>query len=442
MPRRAAAYLMLSVLVTCFGAARAEAAPCAVVAELDDVVNAGTAGYLEDALAAADAQGCQALVVLVDTPGGTLDATRTIVQSFLTAPLPVITYVHPAGARAGSAGMFITLAGHVAAMTPGSNIGAAHPVMGTGQDPEEGGREQLAKKIVNDTAAFARAIAEKRRRNVEWAEAAVRDSLSQTATEAEQSGVIDLLAPSPRALLDSVHGRSVELDGRRVTLDTRGAELRPHAMSIQQRVLAVLGNPNVTYVLLMIGLLGIMMELYNPGIIVGGVVGGLCLLLAAVGLNALPVHWGGIVLLLVAVGLFVAELFVTSYGLLAAAGVGALLLGSALLFDRSDPDFFADASVRLSWGVVAPLAGVVGIAAGGLAWRAAQLRKRAPQVGREALVGAPGVALSAIDAGGGSVRVHGERWHATSDQPIEAGAAVRVVRSEGLTVAVERERQP
>jgi membrane-bound serine protease (ClpP class) len=418
--------------------AAAEPARCVLVAELDDIVNSGSAGYLTSAVEATGQRGCEALLVVIDTPGGTLDATRQIVQSFLAAPVPVVTFVAPSGARAGSAGMFITLAGHVAAMAPGSNIGAAHPVMLSGEDPDKAGGKQLARKVENDAAAFARAIAEKRKRNVAWAEAAVRESSSLTAVEAEEQRVIDLSAPSRRTLLEQLDGRSVELDTGTVVLRTRGAELVPHDKTIRQRLLAVLGNPNLTYALLMIGLLGLMIEFYNPGGIVAGVIGGTALLLAAIGLNALPVQWGGVVLLVVALGLFAAELWVTSYGLLTLAGLGALLLGSGLLLDRSDPDFFADASVRLSWGVVLPLVGVVAGATGLLAWRNARSRRAPPTTGREALIGARGVALEPIDARGGVVRVQGERWAATSSQPIEADTPIRVIALQGLTLAVAR----
>jgi membrane-bound serine protease (ClpP class) len=410
---------------------------CVLVAELGDVVNSGTAAHLVDGVAAAERRGCDVFLVVVDTPGGMLDATRVIVQTFLTAPVPVVTYVAPAGARAGSAGMFITLAGHVAAMAPGSNIGAAHPVMLGGGDPERGGGEHMARKVENDTAAFARAIAERRERNVAWAEAAVRDSASATAVEAEEQRVIDLVAPSRRALLEALDGRELQLESRRVVLSTRDAELVVHAMTIQQRVLAVLGNPNLTYALLMIGLLGLMIEFYNPGGVIGGLVGGLSLLLAAIGLNALPVTWGGIALIAVALALFAAELWVTSYGLLTLGGLGALLLGSGLLLDRGDPDFFADASVRLSWGVVLPLAAVIASATGLLASRAAKARKAPPATGREALIGAAGFAAEPIDSHGGNVSVLGERWAAVSDQLIETGAPIRVIGLKGLTLEVQ-----
>jgi membrane-bound serine protease (ClpP class) len=409
---------------------------CVVVAELNDVVNSGTAGHLMAAVAVAEQRGCAALLVVIDTPGGTLDATRAIVQSFLAAPVPVVTYVAPAGARAGSAGMFITLAGHVAAMAPGSNIGAAHPVMLGGQDAKQGGGEHMARKVENDTAAFARAIAEKRKRNVAWAEAAVRDSVSMTAEEAAEQRVIDVVAPDRRALLRELDGREVALDGTTVVLATHDAELIRHQMTIQQRLLAVLGNPNLVYALMMIGMLGILIEFYNPGGFVAGAVGGLSLLLAAIGLNALPVTWGGIALIVIALALFAAELWVTSYGLLSVGGLGALLLGSALLLDRSDPNFFADASVQLSWGVVLPLAFVLAGATGLIATRAARARRAAPVTGREALIGAPGVAVGPIDERGGDVLVLGERWAAVSDAPIDPGKPVRVVARRGLTLAV------
>lgn len=433
--------LLCSVLVCGTRAGANGGVPCVVRAELRGIVNHGTARYLEAAIDAAAGQGCAAVLVPLDTPGGMVEPTRAIVSAFLDAPVPVVVYVSPAAARAGSAGAFVALAAHVAAMAPGSNIGAAHPVMisGGGEKPDE----DLVRKIENDAAALARAIAEQRDRNVEWAESAVRESASITASEALDRDVIDLVATSERDLLDRIDGREIRLAGdREVVLHTAGAEVRDHAMTLQQRALAVLGHPNLAFALMTIGLLAIMIELYTPGFGVAGVVGALSLLLALIGLNVLPVHAGGVILLILAVGFIVAELYVASYGVLALAGVACLLGGAALLLDRSDPDFLADASVRLSFGVVIPLAVVVGLAAVLLGIRASRSRRRVSPTGVEGLTNEIGSTLGPVDPRGGTVRVHGERWNAVSDEMLPMDTPVRVVGVDGLTVRVRRVERP
>jgi membrane-bound serine protease (ClpP class) len=410
---------------------------CVLSAHLDGVVSSGSADYLASAVDAAERERCQAVLVTIDTPGGTLGATRTIVKRFLGARVAVLTYVAPSGARAGSAGVFITMAGHVAAMSPGTNIGAAHPVVGMGQDPEESGGKHMAAKVENDTAAFARSIAEERGRNADWAERAVRESVSVTAKEAKKKGVVDLLADSEGELLDAVDGRVVRVDGSPVRLTTGRAELRRHQMTIRQRAMTLLGDPTLSYILFMIGVLGIMMEVYNPGLIVPGAVGALALLLAGIGMNALPVNLGAVILLAVGMALFVAEIHIASFGLLTLGGVACLALGSALLIDKSDPDFFADASVRISWTAIAPLVLLVGGATGGFGWQAARLRKRQNRTGREGMIGAIGRARSEVGPAGGEVRVFGETWRATSDRPIEPDARVRICGVQGLELRVE-----
>lgn len=419
-------------------------ARCVVRAELSAIINAGTADYLLAATRHAEQRRCSALLVVLDTPGGALEATRAIVQTFLDARVPVVVYVAPGGARAGSAGVFITMAAHIAAMAPGATIGAAHPVVGMGQDIEEAGGEELARKVVSDTAAMARAIAQRRDRNAEWAEAAVRESVSATATEALDLNVVDLIAASEEQLLDDIDGVRLETAAGPVQLATSGASVHPFEPSWRQRVWSFVGNPNVVYLLLMIGIFGLVLELYSPGLIVPGVIGGFALLLAVIGLDILPVNLGGVALLVLAAVLFVAEIYVVSYGLLALGGLVALLIGASLLIDRSDSDFFADATVRLSWTAVLPLALLVAATTLGLAWRAGRLRRRTPSTGKEAMLGQVGQVVVTIGAGAepspGRVAVAGERWRAIADQPadqpIEAGARVRVIDVEGLTLRV------
>lgn len=411
-------------------------APCVVRAEFSAIVSSGTADYLQAALSDAEQRRCSALLVTLDTPGGALEATRAIVQAFLNARVPVVVHVSPSGARAGSAGVFITMAAHIAAMAPGTTIGAAHPVIGMGKDPEEAGGEQLARKIVSDAAAMARAIAQRRERNVEWAEAAVRESVSATAEEAEDSNIVDLVAASEDELLAEIHGMIIQTEAGPVELHTRSAQVLPFEMSVRQRVWSVVSNPNIVYLLLMIGIFGILFELYSPGLIIPGAVGALALLLAAIGLDILPVNTGAVVLLVLGAIMLAAEIYIVSYGLLTLGGLAALILGASLLIDRTTGDFFADASVRLSWGAVLPPAILLAAVAAGLAWRSAELQRRAPATGKEAMLGHVGEAMTVIGAQPGQVRIGGERWRALSHMPIAAGEPVRVVGIEGLTLRV------
>jgi membrane-bound serine protease (ClpP class) len=428
----------LAFAVAILSMARTASAECVVRAELAGVVNGAVADHLEDALEAA--RDCAALLVVIDTPGGELTATRRIAGSFLASESPVITYVAPGGARAGSAGMFIALAGHVAAMAPATNIGAAHPVVLGGGDPEAAGGKHLGKKVESDAAAFARAIAERRGRSRDWVEGAVIDSDSATAEEALAAGVIDLIAPDVQALLAAIDGRRVELEGTDAVLATDGAELIDHPMTVSQKLRSVLGHPSFVYAMFLLGILGLMIELSSPGLIVPGVAGATALVLAVIGIDALPVSAAAIGLMVLGAGLLLAELYVVSFGLLTAGGVAALLLAAALLVDRSASDFFADPSLSVSWVAVIPLIAVVAAAAGLLAWKIARTQARRSSTGAEGLIGARGIAVTEI-AASGRAQVAGERWEAASPMPIEAGEAIEVVAVEGLRLEVEPARE-
>lgn len=420
---------------------QADGPRCVLKARLEGVVTPAMADYLVEAVDAAEAQRCRALLVTTDTPGGMLDATRRIVQAFLGASVPVIVYVQPEGARAGSAGVFITLAAHVAVMAPATNIGAAHPVSLTGGDPGESGGKHMADKVENDAAALVRSIAERRGRNPQWAEAAVRESISATAREALRKNVIDVIAGSQQTLLERLDGRLVRVNGEVVRLQTANAALRDYEMSLQQRAQAILGDPTLSYILLMIGALGVMIEVYNPGIFIPGAVGAFCLLLAAIGLNVLPVNIGAVVLILVAVALFVAESQLPSFGMLTLAGIASLLLGGVLLIDEADPDFYVEPSVAVSWGAIIPMVLLFGGAAAALAWQASRTQPLRSPTGREGLLGERGRARTDIDAADGLVSVHGERWTAVADEPIAAGTYVRVVGTDGLVLRVKPEAE-
>lgn len=433
---RAFAPLSVALLLGLAAGAQERGAGRVALCALTGTVDAGIADYLSDCVITASAQGYEALVIRMDTPGGSLESTREIVRALLGAEVPVLVWVGPSGARAGSAGVFITLASHVAAMAPGTNIGAAHPVMGpTGQDPEEGGTH-MAEKVVNDTAAFAEAIAKQRGRNVEWAVEAVRESASVADERAIELGVVELSATSLEDLLSKVDGRVVELPQGERTLQTQGAAIEELRPTLRQAFVHWLAHPSIAYILFIIGGLGLAIELANPGGLIPGLVGGVAMILAMLSLSALPIQAGGILLLLAGLAMIVAEFFVAS-GLLGAAGVGLLLLGGLLLVDRFDPEWFVEPSFAISWQFLLPLVLLIGGAAVYVLVRAAQTRKVEHKVGDIALVGQKGKALTRIDAEGGMVFVFGERWSARSETPIEKGATVIVRNLEGLTITVE-----
>jgi membrane-bound serine protease (ClpP class) len=421
---------LLAVLVVlgALAPARAAAAPAPVATlTLDGVISPVTLRLVESALARSQAEGAGAMVIQLDTPGGLERSMRAICQRLLNAEVPVIVYVAPTGARAASAGVFITMAAHVAAMAPATNIGAAHPV-GVGGNID---KESL-RKIANDAAAFARTIATERGRNADWAEQAVRESVSITEREAVRLGVVDLVAASLPDLLQKVDGREVRTARGPVTLRTAGAEARAIEIGFRDRFLNVLSDPNVAYVLMMLGMLGLFFELSNPGVVLPGVVGGICLILAFFAFQSLPINYAGLLLILFGVALLIAEISVTSHGVLAIGGVVSMALGSIMLFDAPEIGF------RVSWWVILPTIGATsGILLFVVAAGLRVLRARSP-LGAPALVGRTGIARSPLTPEG-QVLVQGELWRAIArGGPVEAGAQVRVAGVEGLTLTVEK----
>jgi membrane-bound serine protease (ClpP class) len=400
----------------------ASSAPRVLVVRLDGVVSPVMAETLDDALRRAERGRYAALVVELDTPGGLETSMREMVKSELAAPVPVIVWVCPSGARAASAGVFVTLAADVAAMAPGTNIGAATPVNFQG-----GMDSTLARKATNDASAFARTVASQRRRNVKWAEDAVRHAVSASETEAVELGIVDFVAGSLPELLTLADGRTWRRGARAETLHTRGAESDRLEPSFRQRALMVLADPNVAYLLMLIGFYGILFELQSPGAILPGVVGGIALILAFFALSTLPVNFAGVALIVLAIVFFVAEVKIASHGLLAAGGVIALLLGSLFLFHGE--------GVRVSWGVigggtlVTTLFFLVVVAAG---VRAQRLRV---QSGAEGMRGSVGVVVERL-APTGRVRLSGVLWNARSAQDVEVGSEVEVLGVEGLTLDV------
>ncbi len=423
------------------GALAADPSPAPVVSRcsLDGMVDAGTSAYLEECVRRAEEAGHAALLVHLDTPGGSLESTRAIVRAFLASRVPVLVWVGPSGARAGSAGVFITLASHLAAMAPGTNIGAAHPVVGiTGQDPEEAGGEEMARKVENDTVAFAESIARQRGRNAEWAANAVRESVSVAADRAVELKVVERVAPTEEDFLAWADGRTVETSEGPKTLATRGAQIVELEPSASQRLLHALAQPAVVYLLFLVATLGLVVELTNPGLIIPGLIGLVALVLALLASSALPVRAGAIALLVLGAGLLIAELFITS-GLLGVAGALLLILGGVLLVDRFDPEWFVDAPSRfhLPLRLVLPTTLVVAGFAFFVAFRGAQSRALPQQAGDAGLLSERGVVLHPVSPEGGEVFIHGERWHALSPTPIPRGAPVVVRRVEGLTLYVE-----
>ena len=406
--------------------ASAAPAPVATI-PIDGVISPVTVRLVETALTRAQNERAGALVILLDTPGGLERSMRLICQRLLNAEIPVIVYVAPTGARAASAGVFITMAAHVAAMAPATNIGAAHPVaVGGGVDKES------MKKVENDAAAFARTIATERGRNAEWAEKAVRQSVSVTEREAVKLKVVDLVADSVPDLLDKIDGRSVKTVRGSVTLQTKGAAVTAIEIGFRDRVLNVITDPNVAYILMMLGMLGLFFELSTPGAILPGVIGGISLILAFFAFQSLPINYAGLLLILFGIALFVAEISVVSHGVLAIGGIVALSLGSLMLFDAPEVGF------RVSWWVILPTIGATaGVLLFVLTAGVRALRSRSP-VGAPALVGQTGVARGPLSPEG-QVLVHGELWRAVvRGAPVDEGARVRVVDVNGLTLTVEK----
>jgi membrane-bound serine protease (ClpP class) len=391
---------------------------------IDGVISPVTLRLVEMALTRAQADKAQALVIQLDTPGGLERSMRAICQRLLNAEIPVIVWVGPTGARAASAGVFITLAAHVAAMAPATNIGAAHPVaIGGGVDKES------MRKIENDAAAFVRTIAAARGRDADWAEKAVRQSVSITEREALKLRVIDVVADSIPDLLAKVDGRTVKTSKGPVTLATKGAVVKPIEIGLRDRFLNIITDPNVAYVLMMLGTLGLIFELSNPGAILPGVVGGISLILAFFAFQSLPINFAGMLLILFAIVLFIAEVKVVSHGVLAIGGVVAMALGSLMLYDEPEAGF------RVSWLVIIPTVAVTaGIFIFALTAGVRALGRR-PQLGAEALMGATGTAFGAL-SGEGQIKLQGEIWRAVTDRPIPDGMPVRVVGVDGLTLRV------
>jgi len=403
------------------------AAPHVDLIAIDGSINPAVDDFIREGIARAKHNGARALIIQLDTPGGLLNSTRTIVKEMLGAQVPVMVWVGPSGAGAGSAGVFITLAAHVAAMAPGTNIGAAHPVAGGGQEV----KGVMGEKIENFTASFSESIAQKRGRNAEWAIQAVRKSVAITESDALKKNVIDIVAKDIDDLLKQADGRKVDLDGKMQVLALKDAKVNRHDMSLKQKVLNILADPNIAYLLMMAGLLGLYMEFSHPGVIFPGVAGAICLLLALASFQLLPLNYTGLTLIALGIGLLVAEMFVPSFGVLGVGGIIALAFGSLLLFDTESSDLIVDKSI------VFTAVGTVGAIMLGLSYLVFRTQQAKPTMGMESLIGKVGEVRTELTPAG-KIFVHGEYWNAQADSPIEMDAKVEVIGYDGMTLKVRR----
>ena len=407
-----------------------ESEPHVDLITIDGSINPAVDDFIRESISRAKAGGARALVIQLDTPGGLLSSTRTIVKELLGTPVPVMVYVAPSGAGAGSAGVFITMAANIAAMAPGTNIGAAHPVAGGGQEV----KGVMGEKIENFTASFSESIAQQRGRNTEWAIDAVRKSVAITETEALKKKVIDIVARDVDDLLKQAHGRKLDIQGRKQELSLQNVKVVRHEMNLKQKVLNTIADPNIAYLLMMAGILGLYMEFSHPGTIFPGVAGAICLLLALASFQLLPINYTGLALMIFGIALLVGEAFFPSFGVLGVGGIISLAFGSLLLFDTPTSDFGVDSSIVFT--AVATL-GTFVLAVSYLVFRS---QKAKPTLGIEGLIGEVGVVRERLAPRGG-VFVHGEYWKAEADGEIETGDKIEVVGVDRMVLKVKRAAQ-
>lgn len=423
--------ILLSILFltaqTLFPAVKPTATHVSIV-QVEGAITPVVFRIISNAIDKAKENGSQCLIIQLDTPGGLEKSMRSIVQKMLNSEIPVVVYVSPTGARAASAGVFITLAAHIAVMAPATNIGAAHPVaIGT-----EKADKEMIKKITNDAAAFIKSIAVEKGRNVEWAENAVRKSISATEKEALKLGVIDLISESVSDLLQKIDGRKVKIGNTTKILSAKNAEIKRIEVGFRDRFLNTISDPNIAYILMMLGILGLFFELANPGVILPGVIGGICLILAFFAFQSLPINYAGLLLILFGLILLIAEIKVISHGVLTIGGVISLILGSIMLIEAPEPD------LRVSWTVILPVIATTvaffmfAIGAG----IRAQMKK--PTTGIDGLIDGTGEARTDINPYG-QVFINGEIWKALSEAgEIKKGEKVKVIKIDSLTLIVER----
>ena len=421
-------YIFLLAVFVCMWmpAAAEDAEKDIYVMTVAGAISPGSADFIKSGIKKAQQEAAACLIIQLDTPGGLAESMRDIVISILASDIPIVVYVSPQGARAASAGVMITMAADVAAMAPSTNIGAAHPV---GMGGKAVDNDVMSDKIINDMVAQAKSVAEKRGRNAQWVEKAIRESVSVTETEALKENIIDMVAENIDDLIKKLDGR--EIPGKGI-LKTAKAARKTIRETLRTKILKTISDPNIAYILMMIGLAGIYFELSHPGTIFPGVIGGIAIILAFFALQALPVNYAGILLILLAIILFIMEMKITSYGLLSVAGVACFFLGSIMLFDSESP------GMKVSWEVLIPTLVLVSgffVAMAGLVFRAQVSR---PMTGPKGLVGQAGVVKRTLSPEG-KVFIHGELWNARAKTEIKEGVRVRVVRVENLILEVEPE---
>ena len=415
--------LILFLAIDCFPQTKV------IVINADMAIHPPGADYIESGIKKAIEKNAECLIIKLNTPGGLLKSTRVIVTQFLQSEIPIIVYVSPSGSQAASAGVFITMAAHIAAMAPGTNIGAAHPVTLQGTQDTI-----MMEKATNDAAAFIRTISEKRHRNIEWAEDAVRKSLSITETEALELNVIDIIATDINDLLEQVDGREVETSKGLKTLDTKNAEVIMLEMTFAQKILSILSDPNIAYILMMIGIYGLFFELYNPGALFPGIIGGICLILAFYSMNTLPVNYAGLALIILSIILFILEIKIVSHGALTIGGAVSLFLGSMMLIDTESILEAMEISMELIIFIVL-LTSAFFIFAISLGIKAQ--RKKAT-TGTEGMIGEIGTTVTKLSPSG-KMSVHGEFWNAECiEGEIDEGVDVEVVGVQNLKLKVKK----
>ena len=381
---------------------------------IDGVINPVSTEFILDAIDNAESSGAELLVIQLDTPGGLMKSMHEIVKKILAADVPVAVFVGPSGSRAGSAGVFITLAAHIAAMAPGTNIGSAHPVTITG---EQDTSQVMMEKVVNDAVASIRSVSEKRGRNADWAEKAVRESANITEREALEQNVIEYVVPTVDSLLSVIDGMEIEVLSGKKTLATANARIVIFDMSFRQRFLDILSDPNILYILFLLGISGLALELYNPGAILPGVVGGICMILFLFSVQTIPVNYAGVLLIIFAAVLFLLEIKIPSYGILSIGGIISLIVGSIMLIDSPLP------FLQISWKVILGATitfSAFFIFAIGLAIRT--YRKK-PTTGKEGLIGEEGLVIEDLSPEG-VVEVHGEIWKAVAEKKLKKGQRI------------------
>ena len=421
------AILFMALGVAVFAQPKATVEPHVDLISIDGSINPAVDDFIHESIGRAKANGARALIIQLDTPGGLLGSTRSIVKNLLGAPVPIMVYVAPSGAGAGSAGVFITMAAHIAAMAPGTNIGAAHPVAGGGQEV----KGVMGEKIENFTASFSESIAQKRGRNTEWAIQAVRKSVAITETDALKKNVIDIIAKDLDDLLKQVHGRKVDLDGHMQALDFKDVRVQRFEMSFKQKLINALADPNIAYLLMMAGLLGLYMEFAHPGVIFPGVAGAICLIIALTAFQVLPINYAGLGLVVLGIALLVGEAFAPSFGVLGVGGIISLTLGSLFLFDTEGSGLIVDRSIIFT--AVATLGAFV-LAVSYLVFRS---QKSKPTLGMDGLIGETGEVKVKLTPTG-KIFVHGEYWNAQADREIDVGEKVEVVGYDGMSLKVQR----